>query len=175
VLKVHNGDDVKLNVRDTQWGPITAADADGTPLALAWTALQPGGLNFEFLRLDTAESVDEAVEIANASGLPGQNFVVGDRAGNIGWTIAGKIPRREGGYDPLLPSDWSQAGVGWNGWLTPQEYTLTVATQNADGSSHDWVDDAIAFEVVDARSGAGVANLRAEVTWTKRKQERVSR
>jgi hypothetical protein len=60
-------------------------------------------------------------------------------------------------------------------WLTPQEYTLTVATQNADGSSHDWVDDAIAFEVVDARSGAGVANLRAEVTWTKRRQERVSR
>jgi lipopolysaccharide transport system ATP-binding protein len=60
-------------------------------------------------------------------------------------------------------------------WLTPQEYTLTVATQNADGSSHDWVDDAIAFEVVDAKSGAGVANLRAEVTWTKRRPERASR
>ena len=60
-------------------------------------------------------------------------------------------------------------------WLTPQEYTLTVATQNADGTSHDWVDDAIAFEVVDAKSGAGVANLRAEVTWTKRRQERASR
>ena len=59
-------------------------------------------------------------------------------------------------------------------WLTPQEYTLTVATQNADGSSHDWVDDAIAFEVLDAKSAAGVANLRAEVKWTKRKQERVS-
>ncbi len=55
-------------------------------------------------------------------------------------------------------------------WLTPQEYTLTVATQNADGSSHDWVDDAIAFDVVDVRSSAGVANLRAEVTWTKRRQ-----
>jgi lipopolysaccharide transport system ATP-binding protein len=60
-------------------------------------------------------------------------------------------------------------------WLTPQEYTLTVATQNADGSSHDWVDDAIAFEVVDARAMAGVANLRAEVTWTKRKPEPASR
>jgi lipopolysaccharide transport system ATP-binding protein len=60
-------------------------------------------------------------------------------------------------------------------WLTPQEYTLTVATQNADGTSHDWVDDAITFEVVDAKSGAGVANLRAEVTWTKRRPERVLR
>ena len=59
-------------------------------------------------------------------------------------------------------------------WLTPQEYTLTVATQNPDGSSHDWVDDAIAFEVIDAKSMAGVANLRAEVTWTKRKPEPAS-
>jgi homopolymeric O-antigen transport system ATP-binding protein len=50
-------------------------------------------------------------------------------------------------------------------WLTPQPYTLTVATQSSDGSSHDWLDDAIAFEVVDTRVAAGVANLRAEVAW----------
>ena len=50
-------------------------------------------------------------------------------------------------------------------WLTPQEYTLTVATQNADGSSHDWLDDAVAFDVVDTRVAAGVANLRAKVEW----------
>ena len=50
-------------------------------------------------------------------------------------------------------------------WLTPQSYTLTVATQNADGSSHDWLDDAIAFDVVDTRVAAGVANLRAKIEW----------
>ncbi len=50
-------------------------------------------------------------------------------------------------------------------WLTPQQYTLTVATQNGDGTSHDWLDDAVAFEVVDTRSSAGVANLRAQVEW----------
>jgi homopolymeric O-antigen transport system ATP-binding protein len=50
-------------------------------------------------------------------------------------------------------------------WLTPQQYTLTVATQNADGTSHDWLDDAIAFDVVDTRVAAGVANLRAKVEW----------
>jgi len=130
VIKVHNAADVKLSVRDTQWGPIVAADADATPLALAWTALQPGGLNFEFLRLDTAETVDEAVEIANASGLPGQNFVVGDRAGNIGWTIAGRIPKRVGGYDPLLPADWSQPNTGWDGWLGAQDYPRLPNPQN---------------------------------------------
>jgi lipopolysaccharide transport system ATP-binding protein len=50
-------------------------------------------------------------------------------------------------------------------WLTPQQYTLTAATQNPDGSSHDWLDDAIAFDVVDTRVAAGVANLRARVEW----------
>jgi hypothetical protein len=50
-------------------------------------------------------------------------------------------------------------------WLTPQQYTLTVATQAADGSSHDWLDDAIAFDVVDARAAAGVVDLRAKIAW----------
>ena len=71
----------------------------------------------------------------------------------------------------FAPGDELETQFSFDCWLTPQEYTLTVATQNADGSSHDWVDDAIAFEVVDAKSMAGVANLRAEVKWTKRKRE----
>ena len=50
-------------------------------------------------------------------------------------------------------------------WLTPQQYTLTVATQNSDGTSNDWLDDAIAFDVVAPRVAAGVANLRAQVEW----------
>ena len=50
-------------------------------------------------------------------------------------------------------------------WLTPQQYTLTVATQSADGSSHDWLDDVIPFEVVDTRVAFGVANLRAQIEW----------
>ena len=50
-------------------------------------------------------------------------------------------------------------------WLTPQPYTLTVATQNADGSSHDWLDDALAFDVVATRAAAGVADLRAKLEW----------
>jgi len=53
-------------------------------------------------------------------------------------------------------------------WLAPQPYTLTVATQNADGSSHDWLDDVLAFEVLDARALAGVVNLRAKIEWQKK-------
>jgi len=45
--------------------------------------------------------------------------------------------------------------------LTAQEYTLTVATQSHDGTSHDWLDDVLTFQVVDTRRAAGVANLEA--------------
>jgi len=113
IIKVHNGADEKLEVRDTQWGPILADDADGTPLALAWTALQPGGSNIELLNLDSVASVDEAMAVANRAGMPAQNFTVGDAAGNVGWTIAGRIPHRVGDCDPQLPCDWSRAGNGW--------------------------------------------------------------
>jgi lipopolysaccharide transport system ATP-binding protein len=52
-------------------------------------------------------------------------------------------------------------------WLTPQQYTVTAATQYQDGSSHDWLDDVISFEVVSSRQAAGVADLRATIAWRK--------
>ena len=51
--------------------------------------------------------------------------------------------------------------------LARGEYTLTVATQHADGASQDWVDDVLDFTVVDAKDIAGVVNLRASISWTK--------
>jgi lipopolysaccharide transport system ATP-binding protein len=50
-------------------------------------------------------------------------------------------------------------------WLTPQHYTVTVATQYADGSSHDWLDDVLSFEVLSRRQAAGVTDLRAHIEW----------
>ncbi len=49
--------------------------------------------------------------------------------------------------------------------LTRQEYTLTVATQHSDGSSMDWLDDVLAFTVIEAKDLAGVANLKAAIDW----------
>jgi lipopolysaccharide transport system ATP-binding protein len=88
----------------------------------------------------------------------------------IGMDVYGTNTRLE--HTPLgafEPGDQLTVDFAFDCWLTPQEYTLTVATQNADGTSHDWVDDAIAFEVMDAKALAGVANLRAAVKWTKAK------
>ena len=84
----------------------------------------------------------------------------------IGMDVYGTNTRIE--HAPLgdfAPGDELEVDFRIECWLTPQSYTLTVATQNADGSSHDWLDDAIAFDVVDTRVAAGVANLRAKIEW----------
>lgn len=47
--------------------------------------------------------------------------------------------------------------------LCPKEYTITAASHDPDGTAHDWMDDAVAFLVSDARYTAGVANLHARV------------
>ncbi len=62
------------------------------------------------------------------------------------------------------PGDELEVEFHFHCWLSPQEYTLTVAMQHPDGSSHDWLDEVLSFTVVAARYTAGVANLHARVT-----------
>ncbi|MDN5753283.1 MAG: penicillin acylase family protein, partial [Nitrosospira sp.] len=126
VLHARGAPDEMLDVYETEWGPILATDHDGASLALAWTAHRPDAVNMELMRLEEAETANEAIAIAQNAGMPAQNFIVGDRQGKIAWTISGRIPARTGGYDPALPADWSTAGTGWNGWLLPEQHPLIV-------------------------------------------------
>jgi len=121
-IAVHGADAQSIVVRETRWGPIMAEDVDGTPLALAWTATHEGAVNLELLKLETAETADEAIAIAHQAGMPAQNFLVADRFGSIAWTIAGRMPLRVGGFDPLLPADWSKPDTGWKGWVAASDY-----------------------------------------------------
>jgi lipopolysaccharide transport system ATP-binding protein len=55
----------------------------------------------------------------------------------------------------------------FNCWLTPQTYSLTAAIQDGNGTSLDWLEDALSFEVIGDRRAAGVVDLRAAVKWTR--------
>ncbi len=123
-IHVRNAPAKVITVRETEWGPIVARDHDGVPLAIVWTAFQPGGVNLTLVELEHAQTADEAAVIAQQTGMPAQNFIVGDKQGNILWTIAGRIPLRSDNFDPRLPADWSAPGTGWLGWLNPADYPL---------------------------------------------------
>ncbi|HJX28488.1 MAG TPA: penicillin acylase family protein [Thermoanaerobaculia bacterium] len=120
VIEVKGGEPIRLEVRETIWGPVVDKDHLGRPRALAWTAHRPQGVNLAMTGLDTARTLEEAFAIANRSGAPGQNFVAADSTGRIGWTIFGRLPRRVG-FDGRLPTSWADGTRRWDGWLPPEE------------------------------------------------------
>ncbi|MGA3025520.1 MAG: Wzt carbohydrate-binding domain-containing protein [Bryobacteraceae bacterium] len=64
---------------------------------------------------------------------------------------------------PCAAGDTVAITFTFTGQLCPQEYTITAASHDADGTAHDWLDDAIAVMVTDSRYTAGVANLQARI------------
>ncbi|HJU26287.1 MAG TPA: penicillin acylase family protein, partial [Rhodanobacteraceae bacterium] len=121
VIHVKGAPDVHFPVQDTIWGPVMANAPDGTPLALAWIAQDPRAVNLDLTKLETATTVDQALSIAPTLGIPPQNLVVADAQGHIGWSIAGSVIPIRTGFDPSQPADWSQPGIGWTGFATPQQ------------------------------------------------------
>ncbi len=124
-IRVKGGADDVLEVKETIWGPVIDKDHLGRPRALAWTAHHPEAVNLQTDQLQTAGTLEEAMAIANRSGIPPQNFTVADETGRVGWTIIGRIPRRVG-FDGRTPTSWADGTRRWDGWLSPQEYPRVV-------------------------------------------------
>ncbi|MGA9854467.1 MAG: penicillin acylase family protein [Gammaproteobacteria bacterium] len=125
IIRIAGHKDFVMDIRATVWGPVPGEDQHGTPYALHWMAADPAATNLELGDMDSAQNVQQALLVANRAGIPEQNFLVVDVAGNIAWSIAGRIPVRVG-YDPNFPAYWDKAGVGWTGWLAPDKYPRIV-------------------------------------------------
>ncbi|MGO9514665.1 MAG: penicillin acylase family protein [Steroidobacteraceae bacterium] len=118
-IEVRGAPTQHLEVAVTQWGPVIGKDWEGRPYALQWTAQDPAAINLELLELEHTHSVEDAVRAAAGFGIPGQNFLVADNHGHIGWTIAGRLPGH-GDAAPGIPQLSTDATVGFVGWLAPQ-------------------------------------------------------
>ncbi len=126
LIRVHGQKPVSVKIEETRWGPVISRGENGSVLVAHWSLAQPGGVNLSFMRLETAKRVNQALKIAERSGLPAQNFLVVDRAGHLGWTIAGRIPSRIGGCDYAVPESWANGRCGWRGWLSEDSYPRIV-------------------------------------------------
>jgi penicillin amidase len=125
VIDVRGQEPRILDIRQTIWGPVLDEDHLGRPRALRWIAHEVEAVNLVHGEMARATTVDEAIETANRSGIPPQNFVCADKEGRIAWTVEGRIPRRIG-FDGKLPVSWADGSRGWNGWLEPEEYPRIV-------------------------------------------------
>ncbi len=114
---------VQIRVRSTRHGPVIS-DLVGVadePLALRWTAFEPGDTTFEaFYQLGYAT---DWLAFRNALALvvaPALNFVYADTAGGAGYSVAGKIPIRRTG-EGSLPVPGVSEEYDWTGYVPPAE------------------------------------------------------
>jgi len=114
-----------VRVRVTRHGPIINDVIGGVeegwsfgwqPLALSWTALQPGTTIKSVLMLDRSSSWDEFREALRYWDTPSQNFVYADVEGNIGYQAPGRIPIRAQGDGTLPVPGWSGT-YEWIGYI----------------------------------------------------------
>jgi penicillin amidase len=174
-VRVKGRPDERVEVLSTVWGPVVDRDHRGRQRALAWTAHRPESVNLELLRLERAAGLDEALAVANAAGLPPQNFVCADATGRIGWTIAGRVPRRVG-FDGRLPASWADGARRWDGWRAPAEIPRVVdPPAGALWTANSRVVDGPALAVLGDGGyilGARARQIRDDLAATPRRSER---
>ena len=125
VVRVRGAEPRTLTVRSTVWGPVIDDRSDDRAVALRWLAHYPQATNLGLLAMEGARDVEQAMQVANRSGIPPQNVIVVDRSGDIAWTVMGRMPLRAG-YDPRLPGSSVGEGRGWLGWLPIEDYPRIV-------------------------------------------------
>ena len=111
-IAVAGEEPVDLEVQETGWGPVLHTLPDGRVLSLRWTAHLPGSLNLGLAGFARAGDVDAVLAASDATAIPTQNLVVGDRGGRIAWRWLGPLPRRDPGCalrTPVLPATGAQA------------------------------------------------------------------
>ena len=125
IIKVAGQLDQRIIVSWTLWGPVIGPDHRGRPRAYRWVAHSAERLANTLTPLEDARTIEDAFDAANGLGTPGQNLVVADRSGRIGWSVYGAVPRRVG-LDGRLPLSWADGTHRWDGWLTPAEYPRVI-------------------------------------------------
>ena len=111
----HTGKTKEHITIETIWGPVIGKNQKGEMIVHQWVAYSGQAVNLNFVDLEGAMSVDDALAIAATMGLPPQNMVVADHQGHIAWTIAGAIPRRSGAQN-----------TAWSGYQNARDYPRLI-------------------------------------------------
>ena len=129
---IHFGDGeepITIQVRETHLGPIINDNQineetggipgfnNEDPLALRWTALDPGTITQAIVKLNKATNWEEFRGALQYWDVPSQNFVYADVEGNIGYQMPGRIPIRAENHSGLLPVPGWTDEFEWQGFI----------------------------------------------------------
>jgi penicillin amidase len=116
VRETHLGPIINDNEIDKETGEILGFNNEN-PLALRWTALDPGTLMQSVTKLNRAMNWEEFRDALRYWDVPSQNFVYADVKGNIGYQTPGHIPIRSKNHSGLVPAPGWTEEFEWKGFI----------------------------------------------------------
>src|SRR5664280_633886 len=123
IIRVKGQPASEMVVWVTRHGPLYVTDGNDR-MALRWAAAEPGIIQYPILDIDRAQDWQQfTAALARFSG-PGSNFVYADTDGNIGYHVAGKLPKRRG-YKGDVPVDGSSGDFDWDGLIPFEQLPST--------------------------------------------------
>jgi penicillin amidase len=135
MIGVRGGQPVQLDTWVTRHGPVILHES-GKSYSMRWSAAD--GFSFPFFDIDRAQNWDQFRAALSVFWGPPQNFVYADRAGNIGYQAAGRVPIRSG-FDADVAVDGASGKFEWSGYIpfeqmpviyNPPSGVIVTANQN---------------------------------------------
>lgn len=128
VIKRKSKPDVIATFYENEHGVLDGdPNEPGLYLATRWTAGAESGA----ASLSAMFRMLRAANVHDGMDLLGQvetawNWVLADRAGNIGYQMSGRMPRRREGWNGLLPQPGWDPANDWQGFVSPGELPRAV-------------------------------------------------
>lgn len=113
LIRIKGQPPAEIVVWVTRHGPLYVTQGKDH-MALRWAAAEPGSIQYPILDIDRAQDWSQFLAALQRFPGPGSNFVYADTAGNIGFHVAGKLPKRRG-YKGDVPVDGSSGDFDWDG------------------------------------------------------------
>lgn len=126
VINIRGAPPHNVHYQRTIWGPVVGDSGRGAKYVAVWTPQMAGGADMGLVDMEGARSVNEALSLAPRCGVPVQNFLVGDRSGQLAYTLIGRLPKRVG-FDGSVPVSFADGKARWEGWLSPEQTPRFVA------------------------------------------------
>ncbi|MBH30449.1 MAG: hypothetical protein CMG71_00470 [Candidatus Marinimicrobia bacterium] len=120
-IRIKGGETHSFTVRATHRGPVISdihplSKEMNNAISFRWAGHDMSNEVQAFLNLNRMKNWSDFSEAVSHYTVPGQNIVYADRAGNVGWRPAVRIPIRKGG-NTLVPLPGETSEYDWQGFL----------------------------------------------------------
>ena len=130
-IKVKDSSDVIFTIRKNHRGPIISdihpykklfpnKEQNKTVISMRWSALEPTTDITAFYKINRAKNWEEFNKGIEYFTSPGQNFVYGDKEGNIGYVAGVRLPKRKNNSVSFVYSGLTDK-YDWEGYVPFKE------------------------------------------------------